>query len=74
MARLIIIIGIILILVGLFWPQISGTVNQFGGKFGFGRLPGDISLEGERSKFFFPIVSCLILSAVISLLFWFIQK
>ena len=74
MARLIIIVGIILIVAGLFWPQVSGLLNQLGDKLGFGRLPGDISIEGERSKFYFPIVSCLILSAVVSFLFWLIQK
>jgi len=70
MARLIVILGIILVLVGMFWPQISGLFE----KSGFGRLPGDITIEGERSKFFFPIVSCLVLSAVVSFLFWLIQK
>ena len=70
MARLIVIVGIILILAGIFWPQISSLID----KSGFGRLPGDIQIEGERSKFFFPVVSCLVFSAVISLLFWLIQK
>lgn len=70
MARLVVILGIILIIAGVFWPQISGLID----KSGFGRLPGDIQVEGERSKFFFPIVSCLVLSAVVTFLFWLIQK
>ena len=70
MARLIIIIGIALVLVGLFWPVLSGLFD----KLGLGKLPGDISVEGEHSKFYFPIVSCLILSVVLSVIVWIIQK
>jgi len=33
-----------------------------------GRLPGDIRIEGEHSAFYFPIVTCIILSIVLSLL------
>lgn len=70
MARLIIFAGIVLVIVGLCWPLLGGLIDRLG----FGRLPGDIIVESERSKFFFPIVSCLVLSAVVSLLFWMIQK
>ena len=43
-----------------------------GGKLPFrlGRLPGDIVHRGEHTTFYFPIVTCLILSAALSLLFW----
>ena len=70
MARVIIIIGVLLVLTGLFWPVIS----QLFSKIGIGRLPGDIVVEGERSKLYFPIMTCLIVSAVLSLIVWFIQK
>lgn len=70
MARVIIIIGVLLVLLGLFWPVIS----QLFSKIGIGKLPGDIVVEGERSKFYFPIMTCLIVSAVLSLIVWFIQK
>ncbi|MEM7465266.1 MAG: DUF2905 domain-containing protein [Pseudomonadota bacterium] len=70
MARILIILGIVLILIGVFWPILS---NLFG-KTGLGRLPGDIAVEGERSKFYFPIVSCLIISAVVSIIVWLVQK
>jgi hypothetical protein len=40
------------------------------GKLGFGRLPGDIAIRGEQGGFYFPIVTCLVVSAVLSLIFW----
>ena len=70
MSRLLIIVGILLVVVGLFWPVFS----HFFAKIGFGKLPGDIAVEGEHSKFYFPIMTCLIVSAVLSVIVWFIQK
>lgn len=40
----------------------------------FGRLPGDIRVEGKNGAFYFPIVTCLILSAVLSLAMWLFGK
>ena len=40
---------------------------------GLGRLPGDIVYRGERTTFYFPIVTCLLLSAALSLLVWVIS-
>jgi hypothetical protein len=39
-----------------------------------GRLPGDIVYRGKNTSFYFPIVTCLILSAVLSLIFWIAGK
>jgi len=49
-----------------------GAVLYFGGKLPLrlGRLPGDIIHRGEHTTFYFPIVTCLVLSLVLSLLFW----
>lgn len=49
-----------------------GALLYFGAKLPFrlGRLPGDIVHRGEHTSFYFPIVTCLLLSAVLSLLFW----
>jgi hypothetical protein len=49
-----------------------GLVFYFGGKLPFrlGKLPGDIVHRGEHTTFYFPIVTCLVLSAALSLLFW----
>ncbi len=35
-----------------------------------GRLPGDIVYRGKNTSFYFPIVTCIVLSVVLSLLFW----
>ena len=49
-----------------------GALLYFGAKLPFrlGRLPGDIIRRGEHTTFFFPIVTCLVLSLGLSLLFW----
>lgn len=44
-----------------------GLVISFGGKIGLGRLPGDIHVTGERGSFYFPIVTCIVLSVILSL-------
>jgi hypothetical protein len=53
---------------------IVGALLYFSGKLPFrlGRLPGDIVHRGEHTTFYFPIVTCLILSVGLSLLFWLI--
>ena len=40
----------------------------------FGRLPGDIVLRGRNSTFYFPLVTCLLLSAVLSFVLWLIGR
>jgi formate hydrogenlyase subunit 3/multisubunit Na+/H+ antiporter MnhD subunit len=49
-----------------------GALLYFGGKLPFrlGKLPGDIVYRGEHTTFYFPIVTCLVLSAALSLLLW----
>jgi len=49
-----------------------GALFYFGGKLPFrlGRLPGDVIHRGEHTTFYFPIVTCLVLSLGLSLLFW----
>jgi uncharacterized membrane protein len=64
--RFFIILGIIFILLGLLWPLIQ--------KLGLGRLPGDIVYEKDNVRFYFPIVTSVIVSLILSLLFWFFKK
>ena len=64
--KLLIIIGFLLILIGLFYP--------FFRDIGFGRLPGDIVIKKENSSFYFPIVTCIVVSVVISLILIFLKK
>jgi Protein of unknown function (DUF2905) len=61
LGKLIVIIGVITTLVGLvMW---SGFTPKW-----LGRLPGDIRIERGHSAFYFPIVTCIILSIALSLL------
>ena len=66
MSRILILIGLAIVVIGLLWPWLS--------KLGLGRLPGDIVVRREGFSFYFPIVTCLILSAVASLLFWLFRR
>lgn len=66
LAKTLVVVGIILIAVGLLW--------QVGGKwFPLGRLPGDISIDKGNVKFYFPIVTCIIISIVITLVSYLVR-
>ena len=60
------IAGAVLFLVGL--------ALAFGVRVPLGRLPGDIVIRREGGAFYFPIVTCLLVSAVLSLLSWLLRK
>ena len=64
LGRTLLLLGVVLVLVG--------ALLYFGGKLPFhlGKLPGDIVHRGEHTTFYFPIVTCLVLSAALSLLLW----
>jgi uncharacterized membrane protein len=68
-------IGKSIILVGIL-IVISGFIIWFcGDKLRFlGRLPGDIRYETEHTKFYFPITTMILISILLSLLMWLIQK
>jgi len=66
MNRLLIGAGLLLLLIGLAWPWLD--------KLGLGRLPGDIVIRREGFSLYFPIVTCLVLSAVASLIFWIMRR
>jgi Protein of unknown function (DUF2905) len=53
-----------------------GALLYFGARLPFrlGRLPGDIIHRGEHTTFYFPIVTCLVISVVLSVLFWFFSN
>jgi hypothetical protein len=40
----------------------------------FGRLPGDIRIQGRNSGFYFPLTTCLIVSAIVSLAMWLLRR
>ena len=66
MARFLIILGLILLVAGLLWPYI--------GKLGLGRLPGDIVYHRGHTTFYFPIVTSLVLSVLLSLALWLFSR
>lgn len=64
LGRTLLVLGALLVLLG--------ALFSFGAKLPFrlGRLPGDIVHHGERSTFYFPIVTCLVLSVAFSVVLW----
>ena len=66
MSRWFIGVGLALVVVGLLWPWL--------GRLGLGRLPGDIVIERGNFRFYFPIVTCLVVSGVASLILWFLNR
>jgi hypothetical protein len=66
MQRALIVIGLAIAAAGALWPWVS--------KLPLGRLPGDIRIEGDSGGFYFPLVTCLVISVVLSLLVWLFRK
>lgn len=65
-AKWLITIGVVLVLVGLLWPLIQ--------KLGLGRLPGDIAVEKENFRFYFPLTTSVLISLLITLLLWLFRR
>ena len=67
LGRALLVVGVVLI--G------AGALLVFGAKLPFrlGRLPGDIVYQGRNTAFYFPIVTCLIVSLVLTLFFWIVS-
>lgn len=59
-SKWLIMVGVALITVGLLW-QVAGRYLPLG------RLPGDIVIERENFRFYFPIVTCVVLSLLVTL-------
>jgi len=66
MARFLVVVGLALVLLGLLWPFLS--------RLGLGRLPGDIVVERDGFRLYVPIVTSLLVSAVVSLVLWLIRR
>ncbi|WP_096527817.1 DUF2905 domain-containing protein [Candidatus Nitrosoglobus terrae] len=66
MSRLLIILGLILVIIGLIFPWLT--------KLGLGRLPGDIAIERENFHFYFPITTSILISLILTLLFWLFRR
>jgi len=59
MPKLLMAAGAVLFLVGLVWMLVGKSIP-------LGRLPGDIAIEKENVRFYFPIVTCILISVVLS--------
>lgn len=66
MQRFLIILGVVILLVGLLWPVLQ--------KLGLGRLPGDILIRRDGFTLYFPIVTSILVSIVLTLILWFFRK
>lgn len=66
MQRTLVVLGIVIAVVGLLWPWI--------GKLGLGRLPGDIRIGSGGGTFYLPLMTCIVLSLVVSLLLWLFRR
>jgi hypothetical protein len=66
MARFLIVLGVAILVIGLLWPYLS--------QIGLGRLPGDIVIERGNMTFYFPLMTCLLVSVLFSLVFWVVNR
>lgn len=65
-SKWLITLGLILVAAGLLWPVMS--------KLGLGRLPGDIVVRREGFSLYFPLMTCLVVSVIISILIWIFRR
>jgi hypothetical protein len=68
LGKMILILGVVLVVVGL--VVMAGSKISF---LGLGRLPGDIAYKGKNFSFYFPVVTCILLSAVLTLVLWLVS-
>ena len=64
--RILIVAGLVLLSAGLLWPLIT--------RLGLGRLPGDIVIGRGGTTFYFPLVTCIIISLALSALLWLFNR
>lgn len=64
--RFLIELGLVILIIGIMWPVLS--------RMGLGRLPGDIVIHRDGMTFYFPIVTCILISIVLSLLLWLFNR
>lgn len=64
--RVLITLGVVLLLMGLLWPWLQ--------KLGLGRLPGDLVIERENFRLYFPLATSIIISLIVTLLFWLFRR
>ena len=65
MQKILIYVGLIILAIGLLWPLLK--------ELPIGRMPGDIVLKKDKFTFYFPIITCLVVSLIISIIFKFFK-
>ena len=66
MTRFLVVLGLAIVVAGLLWPYL--------GQLGLGRLPGDIVIKRENMTFYFPLMTCLLVSVLFSVVFWVVNR
>jgi Protein of unknown function (DUF2905) len=66
MSRFLIVLGLVILALGLLWPLL--------GRLGLGRLPGDIVIQRGNLSFYVPLVTCVIISVLLSVVFWLFNR
>ena len=68
MARVLIVLGLVILAAGLLWPYLS--------QLGLGRLTGDIVIEREKENMtlYFPLATCLLISLLLSVVLWVVNR
>jgi hypothetical protein len=66
MAGILIALGLVLLFAGLLWPYLS--------QIGLGRLPGDIVMERKKVTLYFPLMTSLLASVLLSLVLWVVNR
>jgi len=67
LGKFVLVVGAILVVIGAL--MISGVKMPFR----LGHLPGDIAYQGRHGSFYFPIVTCIVLSVALTLILWIIN-
>jgi hypothetical protein len=67
LGKMLLVIGVVLVAIGVL--LVSGMKMPFR----LGHLPGDIAYQGRHGSFYFPIVTCIVVSVGLTLIFWIIN-
>ena len=66
MSRFLIVLGLVIVAIGILWPVLT--------RIGLGRLPGDIVIQRGNFSFYFPLVTCVLISIALSVVFWLFNR
>jgi len=66
MQRTLIVVGVLILVAGLVWPWLS--------RLPIGRLPGDIVVDRDNFKFYFPLTTMILVSLLLSAILWFLRR